>query len=147
MAKDYVDFEVIREPWNEYSLQDGAYIKSRNIVVKILKKDAGVGTGSSYGIEVQNITVTLNTSEELRGTPDTKAYSPEELASSIIKDDLDYKTLSEEWCEYFTDDGTKIRLKSTVTKISLTDKHDKDGNPIYLVQFSNLIQVTPKKYT
>jgi len=58
---------------------------------------------------------------------------------------LGYNTLGEEWNEYILEDGTKIRIKTTVTKISRTDKYEKIGDPIYLVETNVMMQVTKPK--
>ena len=61
--------------------------------------------------------------------------------------DMDFKTIKEEWNEYQVNDGTIIRMKVVVTNIAkLTDKYDKEGNPIYLVKSSNVLSISaPEK--
>lgn len=61
--------------------------------------------------------------------------------------DIDFKTIKEEWNEYQVNDGTIIRMKVVVTNIvKLTDKYDKEGNPIYLVKSSNVLSISaPEK--
>lgn len=61
--------------------------------------------------------------------------------------DMDFKTIKEEWNEYQTNDGTIIRMKVVVTNIvKLTEKYDKEGNPIYLVKSSNVLSISaPEK--
>lgn len=51
----------------------------------------------------------------------------------------------EEWNEYIAEDGASIRVKLVVVKVSRTDKTDRDGEPIYLVQTSVLPQILPPK--
>lgn len=54
--------------------------------------------------------------------------------------------MSEEWNEYILEDGTRIRLKFTVVRISKTDKFDRRGESIYLVEHAVIpIITTPKK--
>ncbi|MFQ5710202.1 MAG: hypothetical protein ACE5GD_00330 [Candidatus Geothermarchaeales archaeon] len=79
-----------------------------------------------------------NVPKNLKGEPSTKPHPPEELKSSIAAPDSGYDTLSEEWNEYFVEDGTKIRIKDTVARISRTNKYNKDGDPIYLVDHSSI---------
>jgi hypothetical protein len=68
-----------------------------------------------------------------------------ELQASIVNEDVRYTTIAEEWNEYLAEDGTKIRVKLTVVKVSRTNKRDVDGEPIYLVQTSLLPQIQPRK--
>ncbi|MBW1936877.1 MAG: hypothetical protein ACTSP1_19470, partial [Candidatus Freyarchaeota archaeon] len=77
--------------------------------------------------------------------PSPRIYSPEELQASIIDDDVRYSTIVEEWNEYIAEDGASIRVKLVVVKVSRTDKTDRDGEPIYLVQTSVLPQILPPK--
>lgn len=134
-----VDFEVIREPWNKYELADGSYIKARFLLIKIKKR------GNAYGLEGENKAVAYHVPEGLKGTPSAENYPPEVLKSSIEIDELSYKTISEEWNEYFLEDGTKIRVKSTISKVSRTNKRDKYGDPIYYVEHSQLFKTAPLK--
>lgn len=147
MAKEFeLDFEVLREPWNKYSLRDGSSVKSRYILMKVKKRESTKeGEKTAYGVEGQNITVIYSVPPELKGPPSKRTYTPQELSSSIVVDDVGYSTLSEEWNEYVVEDGTKIRVKDTVVKVSRTDKSDKNGDPIYLVQHSTLVDVRVRK--
>lgn len=140
-----LDFEVLREPWNKYSLKDGAYIKSRFILLKIKKREpTQEGEKLQYGFEGQNLTVVYNVPEHLKGPPSSTPYSPQELAQSK-KEDVAYDTISEEWNEYILEDGTTIRIKDTVVAISRTDKVDKNGDPIYMVEHSQILGVKPRR--
>ena len=134
-----LDFETIKEPWNKYELRDSTYLKSRHILMKVKKK------GNTYGIEGQNITVTYNVPKNLKGTPSTQTYTPEELSSSIVVDEVGYNTILEEWNEYIVDDGARIRIKDTIISVSRTSKYDRNGDPIYVAQHSTLVQVRPRK--
>jgi hypothetical protein len=148
MSKEHeLDFEVLREPWNKYSLRDGSNVKSRYILTKVKKREPDKKEGGkvAYGVEGQNITVTYNVPEELKGPPTRQTYSPQELSQSIAEDDIGYSTLSEEWNEYIVEDGTKIRVKDTIVKVSRTKKTDRNGNPVYLVQHSTLVDVRSRR--
>ena len=141
-GKPHLDFDVVREPWNKYELADGAVLKTKTILTKVRKqtRDEGGKQIESYSLEIQTISVILT---DERGTPDTKVYSPQELQASIIKDDVRYTTLSEEWNEYVVDDGGRIRVKSTVARVSKSSKFDKNGEPVYWVESSNMAQIKP----
>lgn len=147
MAEEHeLDFEVLREPWNKYSIRDGSNVKSRYILTKVKKKESTKeGEKVAYGIEGQNITVIYNVPRELKGPPSKRSYSPQELSSSIVADDMGYSTLSEEWNEYIVEDGTKIRVKDTVVKIARTDKSDRNGDPVYMVEHSTLMDIRVRK--
>ena len=62
-------------------------------------------------------------------------------------EELDWKVLSGEgWSEYECSDGTRLKMKTIVTKIVRLDKRGPDGAPIYTVSSANVLaapQVQP----
>jgi len=100
---------------------------------------------TQYGVEGQTITVVYNVPENLKGPPSKQVYSPAELERAIVVDEIGYDTLSEEWNEYIAEDGTKIRIKDTIVKVARTDKTDKNGQPIYIIQHGMMMGVTPAR--
>jgi hypothetical protein len=139
-----IDFEILREPWNKYELDDGSYIKARYILMKYRKTEPDAQGKSKYQAEFQTLTVVYNVPKDLKGTPNVEQFSPERIQQNIEKE-VGYKTIEEEWNEYIADDGTKIRVKNTVTRVSRTKLNDARGNPIYWVEHSQMIQSTPFK--
>jgi DNA phosphorothioation-dependent restriction protein DptG len=60
--------------------------------------------------------------------------------------DVDWITKTENWNEYECDDGTTVRLKSTVTRIFRTDEKDvSTGEYAYIVQSTNAISIRSPK--
>ncbi len=54
--------------------------------------------------------------------------------------DLDFRTLREEWNEYETEDGSRIRVKLVVSEIIRTDRYDTQiDQPIYVVRSGNIV--------
>jgi len=56
--------------------------------------------------------------------------------------ELKFRTVHEEWNEYHCEDGSTVRLKTVAAKIYRTAKKRPDGEPIYIVRSSNLIDVS-----
>ena len=53
---------------------------------------------------------------------------------------LEYNTVNEDWNVYETEDGTKIRVKTVVSKIIRLDEINKTTNePIYVINSTNLV--------
>nr|MDO8079284.1 hypothetical protein [Candidatus Freyarchaeota archaeon] len=139
-----MDFDVLREPWNVYQLGEGPILRTKYVLTRVVRrKEAGGQFG--YAFKGQNVVSFSHIPHNLRGEPSQAMYSPMELQASLVNEDVRYSTLSEEWNEYVTEDGTNIRVKLTVVKISRTNKTDKDGEPIYLVQTSLLPQIQPPR--
>ncbi len=139
-----IDFEVLREPWNKYSLTDGSYIKSRYILTKVKKVEPFGEIKGKVGVEGRTVTVPYNVPLTLKGVPNMKKYSSNELKEAI-DEEIRYSTISEEWNEYIVDDGTRIRIKDTVTNITRIKLKDRNGDPIYIVSHSTLVQVKPTR--
>lgn len=54
---------------------------------------------------------------------------------------IGFKIGEEEWNKYNLDDGTSMRMKTVVTDIvRLVSKIREDGQPIYLVKSTNLVE-------
>ena len=140
----WLNFEVLREPWNRYRLIDGTILAVKHVLAEVIKRAMPEGK-FSLGIGVQQIIGFSHIPNRLLGTPSTEKYSPEEIRSSIVEDDMRYDTLSEEWNEYVAEDGTRIRLKVTLTRVSRTNKFDKDGKPIYQVETTSMAEIKPPK--
>lgn len=49
---------------------------------------------------------------------------------------------SERWNEYLLEDGVVLKIKLVTTKVyRLEDRFDKEGNPVYFVQSTNVLSV------
>lgn len=138
-----IDFEILKEPWNKYEISDNSVLKTRFVLKKVLVKNLSENK-KSFGFDGEHMNV-IFCAPEWKGTPDAKIYSPAELRESIDKEDMRYNTLSEEWNEYLLDDGTRIRLKTTVTGVVRTNKFDKIGDRVYLVDTNAIMNIKQPK--
>jgi len=133
-----IDFEVIREPWHKYELNDNTIIKTKYVLTTLNKTQKD--EKPNYAIDGQAITVVLPAVES-KGPQDPAQYTGDDYKKAIIQDDVKYNTLDEEWYEYIVDDGTKLKLKMTVIGISKTSKFNKKGDPVYIVNHGFMINV------
>ncbi len=58
-------------------------------------------------------------------------------------EELDFEPLKESWNEYRCADGSYVRIKLVVAKITKLDKKNPAGEPVYIVNSSNVLAVTP----
>lgn len=56
--------------------------------------------------------------------------------------DLDFEIKKEDWNIYETEDGATIKIKLVVSSIARTEKFDAEGNPVYVVKSTNLLNVS-----
>ncbi len=139
-----IDFEIIKEPWNKYQISDNSILKTRTILMKVLRKMND--DKPEFSIDAQTLTI-INADSSLSGSPNTKQHSPEDISRTIDKEDMRYDTLSQEFNEYILDDGTKIKIYTNVTKISRSRLHDQNGDQIYGIDSSNQMEIkTSQQY-
>lgn len=143
MTKTELNFEIIREPWNSYELDDGPNLKTRLILKRVYRKMEEDKPG--YDVDAQNLTVLTHVPNDLKGKSSKKKLSPKEIQAAVIRDDVRYTTLREEWNEYIVEDGARIRLKLTVMNVGKTSQFDQNGDPIYLVNTSVIANIKPPK--
>lgn len=56
---------------------------------------------------------------------------------------IDVTESKEPWSEYSLDDGTIVRVKNIILEVwRFVDQYDPQGNPVYLVKASPIINVT-----
>lgn len=138
-----LDFEVIKEPWNKYNLIDGSNLKTKTVLIKVSRTMPEQGK-PNYGIKSQNLVTAYNVPDNLRGPPAKGPVSPEEL-KSMKKQEVGFSTLYEEWAEYLVEDGTRIRIKSSLVEVSRSERTNAEGEPIYLIGNSLNVVIKPPK--
>lgn len=149
----YVDFKVVKEPWNTYKLADGSTLRAKlvltNVIVdrdfgEIVRKAKATKKGRiKLGLAIQATTVASSRiPKNLRGpsSPPTTEATP-----LLAQEDIDFETVSERWNEYKLEHGVGLRIKQTLLKVDRTNKYDEQGIPGYNVQGSAILRITPSK--
>lgn len=134
----FIDFEIIKEPWNKYHISDGSVLKTRIILTEVER--VMKGTKPEFSVNSQTLLV-LNADPSLKGKPSTKQHTPKEIEEAIERKDLRYDTMSQEFNEYVLDDGTKIQIYTNITNIDRTTLHNMKGDPIYKITPSIQIEM------
>jgi hypothetical protein len=56
---------------------------------------------------------------------------------------IEINQTSEQWNHYLLDDGSSLRVKLVITKVSRIDnEYDPEGNPVYVFQSTNITSVS-----
>ncbi len=131
-------FEIIKEPWNLYQISDNSFLRARTILKKIERITND--NKNIFGIDAQTITA-VDVDSSLRETPSVKPVSKHELERYVEEDDMNYDTLFQEATQYRLDDGTKIKIFTSITKISRTSLRDARGDPVYNTIFSSGVKI------
>jgi len=144
-----LDFKVVKEFWDVYDLNDGTKLKNRVILTGVKKLNSNsnnIGNNgkndknNEYEFDFQSIQSFIF-SEKSKGNPHTNFYKKEELDTSY-KIEVPLSVISEKWNEYTViDNGTRLKLKSTVTDIKKSNIFLQNGDPIYNVRIKILSKV------
>jgi len=135
MPKDFeeLEFSVEQEEWNRYDLKDGATIRGRLLLIKIMRNPYNPQEMSfDFSIPVWVVSAPV----ALRGEPDTR--STLELQADHArgqKYEVHINNSHEPWNVYrILKTGQKLKIKLTIQEINrFTDKFDKHGMPSYNV--------------
>jgi len=151
----FVNFEVVREGWNVYKLEDGSLLKTKLVFIDVMaekdfrekieraKTEKGVKSGIWFS---SSNVVGVEAPLGLRGEPSTRTFSQDELRASVVKNDIDFEVIKETWNVYRLDKGIEVKARSSPINIARTSKFDSKGLPIYLVDSTVSIKVAlPKK--
>jgi hypothetical protein len=150
----FVGFEIEKEDWDKYKLLDGSLLKARFILTGILmdktideirgmlrKLPPDQVPKIGFGFRSQYV-FTTEPPQNLRGTPDGRRYSVEELRNSIVKEDIDFETLKSTWNSYRLENGITVKCRLSPTVVSRTNKFDEGGMPIYVIDSTIDVKVT-----
>ena len=138
----FLDFEVEREEWNKYLLEDGSLLRAKLILtgvlidknVEELARAAKSRQKLKIGFTIRSRNVfAVEPPPKLRGPPDSKTFSPDELRASIVKEELDFETKRATWNSYLFENGMRMKARISPTSINMTNKFDGGGMPVYIV--------------
>lgn len=55
-------------------------------------------------------------------------------------EDVDFQVVREDWNEYKLSDGTTLKVKLVLVGVKRLKKHQPDGNPIYVINATNVVR-------
>jgi len=131
-----LDFKTIREEWMYVHLEDGAVIRFKSVLTRVFDTGQRDPVGEViYRIDSQNVVV-ARAPEELKGPPSELIPPIHEIAKKKKPTIVKIRAIvGDDWNEYELEDGSRIRIKTVVTKVLRLDEYfDAYGNPIYVIQ-------------
>ncbi len=79
---------------------------------------------------------------ELRAyIPNTMKKMFKMLGKDVPGEEISFEPEREGWDVYLLEDGTKLKLKTVVTRIDRLDAYRPDGDPVYIVHSSNVVSL------
>ena len=140
MTRRYLDFEVIKESWDVYTLHDGTKLK-----IRVMLKTAWVNTDdpTTVRVDVEQQNVCL-CDPAIQGSPGAEQYTPEQLGKHVEVSHCKYDTTRYDACEYLLDDGSRLVVHCTVSNIARTSLFDNRGDRIYVITATGNATHTPQ---
>jgi hypothetical protein len=132
-----VDFEVRKEGWSWYQLDDGNKIRSRVILVSVRAVKPTLKKGEFVAPET-SITVKVDSPPNRRG-PKGSNPTPEELSDPKGHggEEVEINNSNEPWNEYRVGGNVlRLQMKLVLNRVwRLKDRFDPVGDPVYVVNF------------
>ena len=138
LDSDYVDFDVVGEPWNFYKLENESLIRLKLVLIKVMPNK---NNPNNYSLNTGNV-VGVQSPRELRGDPTIPPSNG--IYNDFEKKDLDFEVIQENWNEYKLKDGKTLKIKPAITAIDKTKSFDSHGEPIYIIHSQVLVKPPAK---
>ena len=134
----FVEFKVLKEPWNEYKLEDGSTLRVKVVLIGVLKED------DTFSLQTNNVLGIIPNPKYL-SLPSPPLKTDEKLETYIEAEDLKILNHTDHWNEYdLPSESAKLSIKGVVVTVSRTSRHDEKGTPVYSTNVQLLLK--PKKY-
>jgi len=128
MPRDFeeMEFTVENEEWNEYELKDGARIRGRIILKKIIRDPYNP---NKFNIDFSQPIWAVFAPTALRGEPNLDRLEKDSSEKFEVHVDRNH----EPWNVYrIVKTDQKLKVKLTATEVNRwADKFDKNGLPVY----------------
>lgn len=151
LEKDYeklVDFDVIRENWHMYELEDGSVIRTKNVLMSIIdagpsdENEASAVGMRKYGFGARLLNVILSP-KHLRG-PKGKTLPVSELEKLTVQRNLKFRQIKDGGRAEYETKNSKISISTRVKQVDKTSKFDQNGMPAYIVRTEHEILMFEK---
>jgi len=135
-----VAFEVRKEKWSSYDLGEDIILKTKLVLLKILKPP-GIPFRDIRELAFQTRPLfVIYAPLEKKGAPETRPITQDLIRESIIED-IEPKPIEENVNEYVLQDGTVLKLRLILVRVSKTSLFGADGSPIYAIQHQIVPQI------
>lgn len=143
VGDNYEEFNIVKEDWNSYMLEDGTVLRVRQLLVKIAKQPMANPAEPSMSIEMSNLLTAIFPPADLKGPPSSQQYNPQELSQSLAQANIKYVPTLEVTNEYITRNGIKLLFQIASLNVGRTNKFGPTGDPVYLVNAQTNVQIVP----
>jgi hypothetical protein len=130
MEPEEINFEVIKEVWNEYNLEDNSILKVKIVLIRVLKEITDQKGNPRFGFLTSNV-IGVIPSKDILGS--TELSPIEDMKFDKIKDI--------EWNEYKIDKDKLLMIQPIISEVNRTNKRDPRRDPIYVANVQSSIKI------
>ncbi|NWG09147.1 MAG: hypothetical protein HXX80_02345 [Nitrososphaerales archaeon] len=133
-----MDFAVIKEDFSRYLIHDGAILKVKIVVKKILRTAELTAQGYPAGTSIDSVNaVAAIVPQALKREPSKEPWDPRRDVGEEVK----FEPQEEKWQEYMTTEGYRILIKPVLTKVFRYNKYNDYGEPIYSAVIQSITNI------
>lgn len=141
MIPEDIPFEVICERWSSYDLGDDIILKTKMVLLKILKPaNVPLQNVRDFIFQGANPHLVVCAPLDKKGTPTTQQLTPELIEESIIRD-IDPRPIEVNVNEYRLENDTIIRFRVMFQRVALTNLFSADGSPVVSIRSQLVPQI------
>jgi hypothetical protein len=147
---NFIAFQIKREDWDTFRLEDKTILRARIMLASVLmegkledeiaKSQVGEKPKLRFTF-VPRIEYAVEPPQELRGDPDSRVYTQEQLRSSVVHDDMDFETVKSSWNLYELESGMVLKIRHSPIRVDKTSKYDSGGMPVYMINGSADVKI------
>ena len=142
-GEELVDFKVNNEGWNVYELEDGTILKTKLVLINIIRKLGGKEGTPNAGLNTSYVSGVFSPMGK-RGPPGRK-YTVQELKKNVAEINLKFRQTSDcGWNEYETKDII-FEIRTILKSVDKTSLFDSSGMPSYVVNYESTVMARPKE--
>jgi len=139
-TSDYMDFEVLSEPWSRYQLSDGTMLRLRFLLQKLRR---GFGVPGQPGLQAANISaqtiVVSEAPQNLRGNPGRPI--PQEEFDRHVEEEVSFRPVSTGPSIYRFEGTRVLTVDYAPTRVRRLDANGPDGDRQYVVETAASVSV------
>jgi len=145
--EELVPFDVIRENWHVYELEDDSVIRIKNVLMSIIDagpadEEAGVPGLRKFGFGLKLLTVT-HSPKHLRHSGG-KTWSLSELEEFIVQPNLKFRQIEDGGNSEYRTKKSQISISTRLKQVDKTSKFAQNGMPAYIIRTENEIMLAEK---
>ncbi len=132
-----VDYEIIKEDWNKYILEDNSRIKGRLILTRVLQSKENL---KEYTFDFSLPLYVVSCNEDQMG--ETNKEPQQQELTKLPQQEIAIKEQFEKWNEYKISNN-RLKIKLVVSEIRrVINRFDLNGYPYYIINGGPAVTLT-----